>query len=569
MSEHDVPTDAATTGGLPVSPSMGPALDAAARAAHHPRGRSRGLLHQRAFDRRRVRRGPHRRALAVAHRIRHEHRVLQRFSTAARVAGRPSPRLARGLRAGARRHHRRAHGALRLEGDSRPRHSRGDGAGADQREPHPAAHHVPQAAVGGDRDRHRRTVRRRRPDHRHRRRARLAVGQVLRTTAAERKTLLAAGAAAGMAATFGSPVSAVLLAVELLLFEFRPRSIIPVALASATAQRCAWRFVGAAPVFAMPELAAAQRRCALAAYIVLGALVGVARRRRHARRLRRRGRVREAAHSLDVVAGARRRSPSASSATSRRARMGVGYDNIEQHPWRRARAARRCCVLCVLKFVSWSISLGSGTSGGTLAPLFTIGGGARRAARRAGRALASRARHRSAHRRAGRHGRDVRRRVARAARLGRLRLRDHAAADRPAAAARRLHRGVTSSRACCMRNTIMTEKIARRGARDPASMPPTTSPGSGSRSRVESNRDCALAPTRRWTRRGLARAQCRTRPSIRDFRSSTRTARWSACSPGGTCWIRTSAASAHVQTLVHARTAGGVRHQLACARPPI
>src|SRR6202167_2633950 len=61
------------------------------------------------------------------------------------------------------------------------------------------------------------------------------VGQVLSVTAAERKTLLAAGAAAGMAATFGSPVSAVLLAIELLLFEFRPRSIIPVALASTAA----------------------------------------------------------------------------------------------------------------------------------------------------------------------------------------------------------------------------------------------------------------------------------------------------------------------------------------------
>ena len=53
------------------------------------------------------------------------------------------------------------------------------------------------------------------------------VGQLIHVTADERKTLLAAGAAAGMAATFGSPVSAVLLAVELLLFEYRPRSICP------------------------------------------------------------------------------------------------------------------------------------------------------------------------------------------------------------------------------------------------------------------------------------------------------------------------------------------------------
>src|SRR5213592_4238453 len=80
------------------------------------------------------------------------------------------------------------------------------------------------------------------------------IGQVMSTTAAERKTLLAAGAAAGMAATFGSPVSAVLLAIELLLFEFRPRSIIPVALASVTATAVRAAFVGSAPVFAMPLL---------------------------------------------------------------------------------------------------------------------------------------------------------------------------------------------------------------------------------------------------------------------------------------------------------------------------
>ena len=61
------------------------------------------------------------------------------------------------------------------------------------------------------------------------------VGQLVPVTAAERKVLLASGAAAGMAATFGTPVSAVLLAVEFLLFEFRARSIIPVALASVAA----------------------------------------------------------------------------------------------------------------------------------------------------------------------------------------------------------------------------------------------------------------------------------------------------------------------------------------------
>src|SRR5438105_7284838 len=99
------------------------------------------------------------------------------------------------------------------------------------------------------------------------------IGQILRTTADERKILLAAGAAAGMAATFGSPVSAVLLAVELLLFEFRPRSIVPVALASAAATGIRMLYVGTEPIFAMPFLARPSG-AALAAYAILGALVG-------------------------------------------------------------------------------------------------------------------------------------------------------------------------------------------------------------------------------------------------------------------------------------------------------
>ena len=61
------------------------------------------------------------------------------------------------------------------------------------------------------------------------------IAQLFHLTAAERKTLLVAGAAAGMSATFASPIAAVLLAVELLLFEWKPRSVIPVALASASA----------------------------------------------------------------------------------------------------------------------------------------------------------------------------------------------------------------------------------------------------------------------------------------------------------------------------------------------
>jgi CIC family chloride channel protein len=99
------------------------------------------------------------------------------------------------------------------------------------------------------------------------------LGQLLSTTPAERKTLLAAGAAAGMAATFGSPVSAVLLAVELLLFEYRARSIIPVALACATATGIHFAIDGTGATFAMPNVAISTLG-ALGFYAALGCVMG-------------------------------------------------------------------------------------------------------------------------------------------------------------------------------------------------------------------------------------------------------------------------------------------------------
>ena len=102
------------------------------------------------------------------------------------------------------------------------------------------------------------------------------LGQLLHLTAAERRCLLVAGAAAGMTAVFGTPVAAVLLAVELLLFEWRPRSMIPVALAACSAEACAKRL--------SPTVCCARRRssrCTLTARlpfsVTAGAvLVGVA-----------------------------------------------------------------------------------------------------------------------------------------------------------------------------------------------------------------------------------------------------------------------------------------------------
>src|SRR5437867_482153 len=78
------------------------------------------------------------------------------------------------------------------------------------------------------------------------------VAQFFELTAAERKTLLVAGAAAGMSATFASPVAAVLLAVELLLFEWKPRSMVPVGLASATASAARRYIIGLGPLFPTP-----------------------------------------------------------------------------------------------------------------------------------------------------------------------------------------------------------------------------------------------------------------------------------------------------------------------------
>jgi H+/Cl- antiporter ClcA/predicted transcriptional regulator len=196
-------------------------------------------------------------------------------------------------------------------------------------------------------------------------------GQIMPMTAMERKTLLAAGAAAGMTATFGSPVAAVLLAIELLLFEYRPRSIIPVALASVMADGVRMMFVGMGPMFAMSDLAQ-PTGAALAAYIVLGGVMGlvasVVTRLVYA--------IEDGFELLPVhwmwwpaigaiaVGVMGYISPDT---------LGVGYRNItgvlSGHL-----AASAMLVLAVAKFISWSISLGSGTSGGTMAPLFTIGG---------------------------------------------------------------------------------------------------------------------------------------------------------------------------------------------------
>lgn len=201
-------------------------------------------------------------------------------------------------------------------------------------------------------------------------------GQLLHVTADERKTLLAAGAAAGMAATFGSPVSAVLLSVELLLFEYRPRSLIPVALAAAVAAAVRVVFNGTAPIF---EIAALTQPSGLAlvAYAVLGLFIGACAAgitrftygiedafERFGERFHIHWMWWPALGAL-VVGGVGVISPRT---------LGVGYENITDLI-SGAIVGPALLVLVVLKLISWAVYLGSGTSGGTLAPLFTIGAG--------------------------------------------------------------------------------------------------------------------------------------------------------------------------------------------------
>jgi H+/Cl- antiporter ClcA/CBS domain-containing protein len=202
------------------------------------------------------------------------------------------------------------------------------------------------------------------------------VGQVLHVTADERKTLLAAGAAAGMAATFGSPVSAVLLAVELLLFEYRPRSLIPVALGAAFATGVRIAFHGTAPVFEITQLTQ-PTGVGLVSYAVLGMLIGVVaagitRFTYNIEEFFEHWGKRLGIHWMwwpaigAVVVGC--------VGLIEPRTLGVGYENISNAISGHT-VGVALIALVVLKFVSWSVYLGSGTSGGTLAPLFTIGSG--------------------------------------------------------------------------------------------------------------------------------------------------------------------------------------------------
>jgi len=193
------------------------------------------------------------------------------------------------------------------------------------------------------------------------------VGQVLHTTAVERKVLLACGAAAGMSATFNTPIAGVILAIELLLFEFKSRSFIPLVIASTLATAVHMQLLGPGPMFQVGQVDFGIPR-ALPFYLVLGPLCGLAaivlsKALYWVEDLFEKLPVDKfwwpaiGALGLGIIGFFVPRV------------LGVGYDTIGailngELAW------KILLVVMVAKFAALVISLGSGTSGGLLAPTF-------------------------------------------------------------------------------------------------------------------------------------------------------------------------------------------------------
>ncbi|SPE28458.1 Cl-channel, voltage gated [Acidobacteriia bacterium SbA2] len=193
------------------------------------------------------------------------------------------------------------------------------------------------------------------------------VGQVLHTTAVERKVLLACGAAAGMSATFNTPIAGVILAIELLLFEFKSRSFIPLVIASTLATAVHMQLLGAGPMFQVGAMDFGIPH-ALPFYLLLGPICGLA--------------AVGLSKTLYWVEDLFEKLPFDElwwPATGAVALgiigyfvprvFGVGYDTIGDilngHlVW------KILLVVMIAKFAALVISLGSGTSGGLLAPTF-------------------------------------------------------------------------------------------------------------------------------------------------------------------------------------------------------
>jgi len=196
------------------------------------------------------------------------------------------------------------------------------------------------------------------------------IGQVISVTGSERRILLASGAAAGMAATFGTPISAVFLVIELLLFEFRVKSLVPVAIASAIGAWMHIYLISPKPLFSTPVYSFGGLNT-LPFYVLLGlisGMVGTALSR-----------------GLYKTEDLLRRIPLGQPWLPTLGGLavgvigflvpqilGVGYDVITALIDSKVTLSLAVLIL-VAKAAAWVLSMGSQTSGGTLAPLFMVG----------------------------------------------------------------------------------------------------------------------------------------------------------------------------------------------------
>jgi chloride channel protein, CIC family len=198
------------------------------------------------------------------------------------------------------------------------------------------------------------------------------IARFMRLTSAERETLLVTGAAGGKSATFASPVAAVLLAVKLLLFEWKSRSLIPVALASAAAAATRRYIIGLGPLFPVAAHPVFIGLEGLLGCVLVGLLAGAL----------------SALLTLSVYAAedAFRLLPihwmwwpalggvvSGIGGLIFPPALGGGYEAIEALVQGEVPGSLIIGIL-VVKWIIWSVLLGSGTSGGVLAPLLIMSG---------------------------------------------------------------------------------------------------------------------------------------------------------------------------------------------------
>jgi chloride channel protein, CIC family len=196
--------------------------------------------------------------------------------------------------------------------------------------------------------------------------------QAFHLSTAERKTLLVAGAAAGMSAIFATPVAALLVAVELLLFEWKPRSFVPVAAACVVAYAMRMPLMGAGPIFPVTPHPAFTSSPELGVALAVGIIAGLASAALTALVYG----AEDAFAKLPfhymwwpVIGGA---VIGIGGLLQPRA-LGIGYDTIRDL-FGGHLIGGFVLGLLVTKAIIWSIALGSGTSGGVLAPLLIMGG---------------------------------------------------------------------------------------------------------------------------------------------------------------------------------------------------